>query len=283
MTSRTRRQRRRSHGSKLEEEAADPARGPRSPRSPWPAASAASWAIDVYNSAPPLSSLQAGAEGPLLGDLRRRRQPDRLHPRQQHPPAGPLAGAAAEPQVRHGRDRGPQLLRARRDRPGRDRPRRLEEPAGRRQAGPGSLDDHPAARPQPLHPRPRTDDRAQADRSAPRLRGGGRALQEVDPHRLPQHRPLRHGRRGDRGRRRGGGADLLRQAGPRARPDRGGDDRRPAAGALRIQPLPRPARRAGAPQPGAGGDGGAGLHHAEPNTARRSTGASASTPATSTG
>ena len=58
---------------------------------------------------------------------------------------------------------------------------------------------------------------------------------------LPQHRPLRHGRRGDGGRRRGGGADLLRQARPRAEPDRGGADRRPAAGALRIQPLPRPA------------------------------------------
>ena len=32
---------------------------------------------------------------------------------------------------------------------------------------------------------------------------------------LPQHRSVRHGRRGDRGRRRGGGADLLRQAAPR--------------------------------------------------------------------
>ena len=30
----------------------------------------------------------AGPEGPLLGDLRRRRQPDRLHPLEQHPPAG---------------------------------------------------------------------------------------------------------------------------------------------------------------------------------------------------
>ena len=33
---------------------------------------------------------QTGTEGALLGDLRRRRQPDRLHPRQQHPPAGLL-------------------------------------------------------------------------------------------------------------------------------------------------------------------------------------------------
>ena len=186
---------------------------------------------------------QTRAEGALLGHLRRRRQPDRLHPRQQHPPAGPLEGAAAEPQIRHGRDRGSQLLQPRRDRPGRHRPRRLEGPAGRRQAGPGRLDDHPAARPQPLHPRSRTDAEAKAGRSAPRLRGGGSALEAVDPHRLPEHRALRHGRRGDRGRRRGGGADLLRQARPRARPDRSGDDRRPAPGALRIQPLPRPPRR----------------------------------------
>ena len=86
---------------------------------------------------------------------------------------------------------------------------------------------------------PRTDDQAKADRSAPRLRGGGSALEDLDPHRLPEHGALRHGRRPDRGRRRGGGADLLRQAGQGARPDRGGADRRPAPGALRIQPVPR--------------------------------------------
>ncbi len=33
---------------------------------------------------------QTGGEGPFLGDLRRRRQPDRLHPRRKHPPAGLL-------------------------------------------------------------------------------------------------------------------------------------------------------------------------------------------------
>ena len=40
--------------------------------------------------------------------------------------------------------------------------------AGRRQAGPGRLDDHPAAGPQPLHPQPRRHDQAKADRSPPR-------------------------------------------------------------------------------------------------------------------
>ena len=72
----------------------------------------------------------------------------------------------------------------------------------------------------------------------------------------------------DRGRGRGGGADLLRQAGQGADPDRGGADRRPAAGALRIQPLPRPAGGAAAPQRGARGDARAGLHRPAPNTAK---------------
>ena len=75
---------------------------------------AATWAIDVYNSAPPLSSLQPvqkgrssaiyAADGSLIGFIRSSnvRQPvtgDQL-------PAGP--------QGRDGRDRGPRLLRARR-------------------------------------------------------------------------------------------------------------------------------------------------------------------------
>ena len=67
-------------------------------------------------------------------------------------------------------------------------------------------------------------------------------------------------------------------------PDRGGDDRRPAAGALRIQPVPRPAGRDRAPQRGAGGDGGA-RATSRPRELPRGDrpAASASTPATSTG
>ena len=98
---------------------------------------AATWAIDVYNSAPPLSSLQAGPEGPLLGDLRRRRQPDRLHPLQQHPPAG-LDRRFRRPQGRDGRDRGPRLLRPRRRRLGRRSAAPPEEHPGRGQAVEGA-------------------------------------------------------------------------------------------------------------------------------------------------
>ena len=128
----------------------------------------AAWALSVYNSAPPLSSLKPvqkgrssaiyAADGSLIGFIRSDniRQPV------------PAAGAAADAQGRDGRDRGQELLQARRARPRRHRPRRLEGPAGRRQAGPGRLDDHPAAGPQPLHPEPRRHDQAKADRSPAR-------------------------------------------------------------------------------------------------------------------
>ena len=61
-----------------------------------------------------------------------------------------------------------------------------------------------------------------------------------NPRLLPQHRLLRDDRRVDRGRGRGGVADLLLQAGLEARPAAGGAARRPPPGALRIQPDPQP-------------------------------------------
>ena len=111
--------------------------------------------------------------------------------------------------------------------------------------------------------RPAGHAEAQDHRGAPRQRGGGPALEGLDPDRVPEHRLLRDQRGRDRGRRRGGGRDLLLQARPRSDPARGGDDRRPAAGALPIQPVPQPAGGARAAQRGAGGDGAAGLHHRE--------------------
>ena len=116
---------------------------------------------------------ETGAARELLGDLRGRWIADRLHPRQHHPSAGPRARPPAGPQGRHRGDRGQGLLRPRGDRPGVDRARRLEGPAGGRQARPGRLDHHPAARPQSLHPQPRTDARTKAEGSPPCLRTGG--------------------------------------------------------------------------------------------------------------
>ena len=72
---------------------------------------------------------------------------------------------------------------------------------------------------------------------------------------LPQQRPLRHRRRADGDRRAGGRADLLRQTRLAAEPAAVGAARRPAAGALAVQPVPQPAGRAAAAQRGAGEDG----------------------------
>ena len=68
-------------------------------------------------------------------------------------------------------------------------------------------------------------------------------------------------------RRRGRRPDLLQQAGQGPEPDRGGAARGPAAVAVAIQPVPRPQRGAGAPQRGARRDGRAGLH--QPDRGRR--------------
>ena len=69
-----------------------------------------------------------------------------------------------------------------------------------------------------------------------------RALQGVDPRPVPQHRALRHRGRADRGRRRRGRAHLLRQARQAPHAARGGDARRPAAGAVRLLAGAAPAR-----------------------------------------
>ena len=114
---------------------------------------------------------EAGPEGPLLGDLRRRRQPDRLHPLQQHPPAGLRRGAAADAQGRDGRDRGQELLPARRARPERHRPRRLEGhrwPAASRSRAPRRSPSSWSATSTSSNPEETIE--AKADRSPPRRR-----------------------------------------------------------------------------------------------------------------
>ena len=64
--------------------------------------------------------------------------------------------------------------------------------------------------------------------------------------------------------------DVLRQAGLAARPGAVGAARRPAAGALAVQPVPRLRQaRARTAQRGAGEDGRTALHHAPPQARRR--------------
>ena len=110
-----------------------------------------------------------------------------------------------------------------------------------------------------------------------RARGSppGAAGQGLGPQHIPQQRPLRNRRRPDRRRRRGGVAHLLRQAG--AAPDAGrvGAARGPAAGAVALQPVPRPGRGDHPPQRGPAADGQGGLHHAgqrDPRAAREAEG-----------
>ena len=72
-----------------------------------------------------------------------------------------------------------------------------------------------------------------------------RHSQAGNPRPVPQHRLLRDDRGRDRGRRPGRLEDLLLEAGLEADPGAGGAARRPAAGAVRIQPGPQPARARG--------------------------------------
>ena len=134
-----------------------------------------------------------------------------------------------------------------------------------RQDRPGRLDDHDAARPQPLHLQRADASSARSTRpSSPRSSRTSTA--RVDPRQVPQQRPVRDGRRpdGDRRRRpRRACSSTSRAEGAHAR--RGGAARRPAAGAVDLQPVPRtPSRRQGAPQRGAAQDGRA--RHDQPAT-----------------
>ena len=201
---------------------------------------------------------QQGAE---LGDLRRRRNQARVHPRRHGPPAGPPARPAAGPQAGDGLDRGPELLQPRRHRSVGHHPRRRAGPPGRRQARAGRLDDHPAARPQPLPHRAGRHHPAQDHRGAPGQRPRGGARQGLDPRQVPEHRAVRDQQRLHGHRRPGGRRDLLLQAGEGPEPSRGRAHRGPSAGALRLQPVQQPPGGSSAPQRGPPGDGEPGLHH----------------------
>ena len=104
----------------------------------------------------------------------------------------------------------------------------------------------------------------------------GPAGQALDPHPVPQQRPLRDGRRPDGGRHPGRRAHLLRQAGNAADAARGRAARRPAAGAVGLQPVPGQGRRHDASQRRAPAHGRPGLHHPGRRPPRPSRWASAS-------
>ena len=242
---------------------------------------AAVWALNIWNSTPALGTLKPveesstsvvfAADGSRLGYI----QSDTIR----HPVE---SGEDPEPpQVRHGGDRGRALLRARRGRPDRGRSRRVGGPEGGLRR-PGRLDDHPAAGPQPLHRPPPGQHRAQDRGGAAGDRVRGSLHEGPDPHQVPEHGLLRDHRRPDRGRGPGGRRDLLRKGGQQARPAGGGDDRRPPAGPVPVQPVPEPEGGASAAKRGAAGDGAAGLHLTGRLRAGLAGRISASTAATST-
>ena len=154
--------------------------------------SAAGYVLAIAASAPDLSELKADDKGQLSVVFAADGTQARLHP-VGHPAAGrPVGGHPRRDAPRHRRDRGRALLQARGRRPQRDRPRRHQEPRVRRDRA-GRLDDHPAAGPRALHQGPRAQLRAQDPRGQARLGARGGALQDLDPPRLPELGPVRHG------------------------------------------------------------------------------------------
>ena len=138
---------------------------------------AAAWAINIYNSAPPLSSLKPvqkgrssaiyAADGSLIGFIRSEnvRQPICRRSRCRRSLKDATVAIEDKNFYEHG------AL----DHEGIARAAWKDLQAGA--AGPGRLDDHPAAGPQPLHPQPGRHDRAKAERSHARGRTRGRAQQ----------------------------------------------------------------------------------------------------------
>ena len=203
----------------------------------------------------------AGPEGPLVGDLRRRRQPDRLHPLQQHPPAG-LDGAAAATTSRRRRSRSrtaasSTTARSTREAIVRAAWKNIEAGASRSQ-GASTITQQLVRNLYIQHPE-QTIKR--------KLIEAHLAYEEEEAHSktwiLTAY--LNTAPYGTVEGQTAVGAEAAAQTyfGKPAKdldPDRGGADRRPAAGALRIQPLPRPAGGDRTAQRGARRDGGGGLH-----------------------
>ena len=154
-------------------------------------------------------------------------------------------------------DRGPALLHN----SGVD-PRASRAPSGATSAPegrPGRLDDHPAARPQPLPRRGERTLEAQAQGGLPRDQAVAQAGRRRRSYRVHEPGLLRQPRL----RRRGGRGDVLLDAGEGARPRAGGAHRRAAAGAVASTTRSSTRRRARAPQRGAAGDARQRRHHAD--------------------
>ena len=153
-----------------------------------------------------------GADRPEHVRLRRRRIAARRHPGRAESATGSAHAHQSVGAEGDGRHRGPTVLRARRTGRRGHRPRAVGQRQGTRGRA-GRLDDHAAARPEPLH-LSRAHARAEGQGGVPRGQAQPRVAEGADPRHVPEPGLLRQ----PRVRHRGGGADLLQQAGPIAEP-----------------------------------------------------------------
>ena len=189
---------------------------------------------------------------------------EQLDPRRDPRRAKPSAGAALEDQPLDAggdrRDRGPPLLPPRRHRRRGDRACALEE-RERGRGGRRRLDDHAAARPQPLH-QPRAHGPAEAEGGVPRDQAERRLVEGPHPRHVHEPGVLRQPGVRDRG----GCADLLLEERRRAEPPRGGSPCRLAAAPEHVRPVQPHRDRNCAPEPCSAGDAQRGLHQARRST-----------------
>ena len=129
----------------------------------------------------------------------------------------------------------------------------------RRRGRPGRLDDHAAARAQPLHLEG-ADVQAQGQGGLPRDQAEPPLVEGQDPRRVRQPGLLRQPRLRDRGR----GADVLLEARARALARTGGDAGRPPAGAVELRPAAPALERDRAARRGVARDAQLRVHHARP-------------------
>ena len=175
---------------------------------------------------------EAHQPGLLLPDLRRQRPPPRVHPVGRAAQPGPRQ---PDPRACSSGPRWPSRTSASTSTTASTRGRSSAPPCKNLESGkshPGRLDDHDAARPQPLHRTPKRTFKRKIREAKLAQQLEKRHDKTLDPRQVPEHGPLRDGRRADRGGRPGGGADLLRQARLRARPPR----RRPCSPACPRRP-----------------------------------------------
>ena len=222
----------------------------------------------------PLRPLRAATDQdrPELVRLRRRQLAPRGHPGRAEPAGRPARPDLAVAREGDGRDRGPAVLLPRRRRRRGHRPGAL----ARRQGGPrrrGRLDDHAAARPQPLHLE-RAHGRAEGHRGVPRGEArGARSKERILAQYLNSvfYGNLAYGAEA-------AARTYFSRPGRGADPPAGGAARRAQPGAVGLRPVRRPRPRGRAAEPGARGNARGGHDHPAPVPVARRTSARALSP-----